>query len=75
MHEAGEAEEPCGGHPVVTGPVAPADDQLREVDDEPGGVTQQEHDHDADQDSRQVHLVMGGTITICRSDVGISKME
>ena len=64
MHEAGETQEPGWRLPVVTDAVAPADDQLRHVDDESGGVTQQEHDHDADQHSRQVHFVMRRTVAI-----------
>ncbi len=64
MHEAGQAEKPGWRHPVLTRTVAPADDQLGHVDDEPGGVTQQEHDHDADQHRRQVHFVVGRTVAI-----------
>ena len=40
VHEAGETQEPGWRLPVVAGTVAPADDQLRHVDDESGGVTQ-----------------------------------
>ena len=75
VHEAGQAEEPGRRHPVLARAVAPADDQLGHVDDQPGGVTHQEHDHDADQHRRQVHFVVGGTVAIWRADVGISKME
>ena len=63
MHEAGETQEPGWRLPVVAGAVAPADDQLRHVDDESGGVTQQEHDHDADQHRGQVYLVVGRAVT------------
>ena len=64
MHEAGQAEEPGRRHPVIAGAVAPADDQLGHVDDQPGGVTHQEHDHDADQHRGQVHFVVGRTVAI-----------
>ena len=63
VHEAREAEEPGGRHPVHALAVAAADDQLRHVDDESGGVTQQEHDHDADQHRGQVYLVVGRAVT------------
>ena len=75
VHEAGKTQEPGWRLPVVAGTVAPADDQLRHVDDESGGVTQKEHDHDADQHCRQVHFVMRRAVAIWRADVGISKME
>ena len=64
MHEAGQAEKPGRRHPVLALAVTPADDQLGHVDDEPGGVTQQEHDHDADQHGSQVYFIVGRTIAI-----------
>ena len=49
---------------MFTVTVALADDELRNVQDEPREVTDEEHDHDADQDGRQVHFIVGRTISV-----------
>ena len=71
VHEACETEEPCRWPELVAVAVSLADGELGQVDDQPRGVTQQEHDHDADQHRRQIDLVRARAVSIA-SHVSIS---
>ena len=80
MHEAGEAEEPGRGSEVGTpasvDDLDGSDDEqdlhedtvsheeLCTVDDEPGEVTEKEHKDNTDKDASQVHLIVGGGVTV-----------
>lgn len=75
MHEAGETEEPSWWPELIAVTVALADDELGQVDDEPRGVTEQEHDHDTNQHRRQIDFVSTRAVAPITPDVSIPQKK
>ena len=47
-------------------------EELCTVDDEPGEVTTEKHDHNADKNASKVHLVVSAGVVLVGSNMGIS---
>ena len=71
MDKPGQAEEPCRGSEVLTADDAVGHQELCTVDDEPGGVTEEKHDDNADKDASKVHLIVGTAVVAVGSYMGI----
>jgi hypothetical protein len=71
LDKPGQAEEPCRGGEVLTVDDAVGHQELCTVDDEPGQVTDEKHNDNADQDASKVHLVVGTAVVAVGSDMGI----
>ena len=71
MDKPGQAEEPCRGSKVLTTDDAVGHQELCTVDDEPGEVTEEKHDDNADKDAGKIHLIVGTAVVAMGSDMGI----
>ena len=50
-------------------------EELCTVDDEPGEVTTEEHNDNADKNASKVHLVVSAGVVAVGSDMGISETK
>ena len=64
MHEGGETEEPSRRHEVLAFIIGLADDELGHVDDEPGGVADEEHDHNPNENCGKINFIVGGAVPV-----------
>ena len=69
----GEAEEPCRGEEVGAADDALGHEELCTVDDEPGEVTKEKHDDNANKNASKVHLVVSTGVVAVGSNMGISE--
>ena len=72
VHEAGEAEEPGWGEEVGTADDALGHEELCTVDDEPGDVTEEKHNDNADKDAGKIHLIVGTAVVTARADMRVA---
>ena len=68
----GETEEPCRGDEVGAADDALGHEELCTVDDEPGEVTTEKHDDNADKNASKVHLVVSAGVVAVGSNMSIS---
>ena len=74
--DTGQAEVPVGGNECVrTGEDGVQHEQLCTVEDDPGDVADDEHDHNADEDSGQVQLPTDSSISGLVVSVSVNKPE
>ena len=76
MIDAGQTEVPVGrSEGVWTGEECVQHEQLCTVEDDPGDVADDEHDHNADEDSGQVQLPTDSSISGLVVSVSVNKPE
>ena len=71
MHEAGEAEEPGRWEEVGTADDALGHEELCTVDNEPGDVTEEKHNDNADKDAGKIYLIVGTAVVTVRAVIRI----
>ena len=71
----GQAEEPCRGSKVGAADDALGHQELCAVDDEPGEVTEEEHDDNANKNAGKIHLIVGAAVVAVWANMGISVIK
>ena len=64
VHEWSEAKEPCRWHEALTFSIGLAYDELGHVDDEPGGVADEEHDNNPNENCGKINFIVGGAVSV-----------
>ena len=76
MVNTGQAEVPVGrSEGVWTGQNCVQHEELCTVEDNPGDVADDEHDHDADQHSRQVQFATDSSVGGLMVSISVNKRE
>ena len=64
VHEARQTNNPAGRFEVRALVDAGTHEELCQVDDKAGEVAQEEDDDDTDEDTGEVHLIVGGRVSV-----------